>query len=98
MSVHPAEVVIMVAKERERYYKHRLDGAKMHVHELCVQEALPCGVLFGEDCPICYDDSLRIAAGMRHDANCLPSDVMTAIVLLDAKRASSGCEEREEDI
>ncbi|EGZ05115.1 hypothetical protein PHYSODRAFT_307980 [Phytophthora sojae] len=87
------DVIVTVVKKKEDYYKHRLDGAKMKAHELCMQEKLACGVMPGQACPMCYNESPRLAAGDRFGNIQVPMHVRHSGARHEA-RSRQGCSGR----
>lgn len=45
---------------RESYISHTLNGAKMRVHMMCVEQGLYCAVSVEQKCPFCYKTSIKM--------------------------------------
>ncbi|KAG7392043.1 hypothetical protein PHYBOEH_006484 [Phytophthora boehmeriae] len=92
-------VVALIAKHKERFYKHNVEGMKMKVHEMSMEEMLPCAVLRGVSCPMCYSDSKRLPSGLRLNENGrVPTNLIEAIYELDQKVTSVERTNREAEV
>jgi len=56
----PGFWMVRFRKERERFIKHTLVGAKLEVHLKTTMAGFPCGVRLDQECPFCYPDSPKL--------------------------------------
>ncbi len=52
---------------RENYFSHTLNGAKMRVHMMCVEQGLYCAVSIEQKCPFCYKTSIKMPESEKMD-------------------------------
>ncbi len=98
MAHDPTTEVEIIRRSKQQYYNNTFEGAKMKVHELCTEERLPCGVIRGDDCPMCYKGGRRLPSGVRKDMNnYVPSFVIKAIMELDTFRAKHERDQQDRD-
>ncbi|KAG7377256.1 hypothetical protein PHYBOEH_000963 [Phytophthora boehmeriae] len=87
-----------VKAKRDIYYDSTTDGHKMRVHELSIEEGIPCCVRKMEPCPLCYKDSRRYPMKLRHNNhNNLSMGLRIAIIKLDDRIREEQYAVREEE-
>lgn len=76
----------MLDNLKRGFMSRHITGYKIRVHQLSVQEAVPCCVLREQACPMCYATSLKATKALRkNEYGQISRDLHAAIKCLDSK-------------